>query len=169
MNNKIILPALVIAILLVTVVVIAYSKKGAPVAPTYDALAQCLTDSGVKFYGAFWCPHCQNQKKEFGGAAKLLPYIECSNPDGQGQTQVCTDAGITGYPTWEFANGERVSGEIPLEKLAEKSGCAMPGGSTVPTTATETPAAQPLTAMPILNATPTPSEATSAAQVPTTF
>jgi len=22
------------------------------------ALAECLTESGAKFYGAYWCPHC---------------------------------------------------------------------------------------------------------------
>jgi thiol-disulfide isomerase/thioredoxin len=29
----------------------------------YDEFAKCLTDNGAKFYGAFWCPHCQAQKK----------------------------------------------------------------------------------------------------------
>ena len=42
----------------------------------YDALATCLKDKGAVFYGAFWCPHCQAQKKEFGSSAKLLPYVE---------------------------------------------------------------------------------------------
>ncbi len=91
-----------------------------------DALAQCLQDSGAKFYGAFWCPHCQNQKKMFGKSQKLLPYVECSTPNGQGQKQVCTDAGIMSYPTWEFADGSRLNGEIPLATLAEKAQCAVP-------------------------------------------
>lgn len=93
---------------------------------TLDSFAQCLTDSGAHFYGAFWCPHCQRQKALFGKSKDLLPYIECSTPDGNGKTQVCIDAGITGYPTWEFANGERMSGEIPLATLAEKTSCALP-------------------------------------------
>ena len=25
----------------------------------YDTFAQCLSDAGTKFYGTFWCPHCQ--------------------------------------------------------------------------------------------------------------
>lgn len=88
-----------------------------------DALAQCIADSGATFYGAFWCPHCQSQKQAFGKSQRLLPYVECSTPDGQGQLQVCTDATVQSYPTWEFADGERMSGELPLTTLAEKTGC----------------------------------------------
>ncbi len=91
-----------------------------------DSFAQCLGDKGGTFYGAFWCPHCQNQKALFGKSEKLLPYVECSTPDGKGQLQVCIDNNITGYPTWEFADGERLTGEIPLGTLSEKSGCELP-------------------------------------------
>ena len=91
----------------------------------YDAFAQCIKDSGAKFYGTFWCSHCQNQKEAFGKSAKYLPYIECSTRDGQGQLQVCTDANIEGYPTWEFPDSTRLSGEIPFEILAEKPGCQL--------------------------------------------
>ncbi|MEK7133297.1 MAG: hypothetical protein AAB771_01260, partial [Patescibacteria group bacterium] len=38
-----------------------------------DEFTQCLKDKGAVFYGAFWCPHCQNQKAMFGKSAKLLP------------------------------------------------------------------------------------------------
>lgn len=93
----------------------------------YDAFAQCIAESGVKFYGAFWCPHCQNQKEMFGSSEKLLPYIECSTPNGQAQLQICIDAGINGYPTWEFADGSRMNGEVPLVTLSEKTGCPLPG------------------------------------------
>ena len=27
----------------------------------YDGFARCLGDRGVKMYGAWWCPHCQEQ------------------------------------------------------------------------------------------------------------
>lgn len=91
----------------------------------YDGFAQCLTDAGAKFYGAYWCPHCQNQKKAFQNSSKL-PYVECSTPNGQGQLQVCTDAGITGYPTWVFADGTRLDGERELQELAEKTNCELP-------------------------------------------
>lgn len=92
----------------------------------YDAFAQCINDNGTLFYGTFWCPHCQNQKKMFGKSEKFLPYVECSTPNGQGQLQVCTDAGVKGYPTWEFPDGSRLSGEVPLQTLAEKTNCELP-------------------------------------------
>ena len=97
----------------------------------YDDFAKCLGEKGAIFYGAFWCPHCQNQKALFGKSAKLLPYVECSTPDGQGVLQVCKDAGITGYPTWHIPVAGTttpvvLNGEISLEILAEKTSCVLP-------------------------------------------
>ncbi len=91
-----------------------------------DDFAVCLKDKGVTFYGAFWCPHCQAQKALFGNSAKKLPYVECSTPDSQGQLKVCGDKKIVSYPTWEFADGSRETGEVLLAKLSEKSGCVLP-------------------------------------------
>lgn len=91
-----------------------------------DDFTQCLTDQGAIFYGAFWCPHCQDQKKIFGNSERLLPYVECSTPSGGGQTAECSDAGVEGYPTWEFADGSRQSGVMSLSQLAEKTGCQLP-------------------------------------------
>ncbi len=92
----------------------------------YDAFAQCLKEKGAVFYGAFWCPHCQNQKKMFGRSAKLLPYIECSTADGRSQLQICKTKNIEGYPTWEFSDGSRLTGEIPLATLSEQTSCELP-------------------------------------------
>jgi thiol-disulfide isomerase/thioredoxin len=86
-------------------------------------LAQCLTKNGAKFYGAFWCPHCQATKVMFGTSASQLPYVECSTPDGRGQTDQCTQQGITSYPTWKFKDGTILQGEQTFAALAEKSGC----------------------------------------------
>jgi len=91
-----------------------------------DEFAQCLKDRGAVFYGAFWCPHCQNQKAMFGKSQKLLLYVECSTQDGKDQLAVCQEKKITGYPTWEFADGSEESGEVSLEKLAEKTSCPLP-------------------------------------------
>jgi hypothetical protein len=91
-----------------------------------DGFAQCLKDSGAEFYGTFWCSHCQNQKELFGSSKKYIPYIECSTLDGQSQLQVCKDKGIEGYPTWVFKDGSRLSGELPLQTLAEKTECVLP-------------------------------------------
>lgn len=73
-----------------------------------DGFASCLKDKGATFYGAFWCPHCQNQEALFGRSERLLPYIECSNPD-QSSTQVCIDKNIISYPTWVFSGGFTVN------------------------------------------------------------
>ncbi len=91
----------------------------------YDTFAMCLKNKNVSFYGAFWCPHCQEQKKLFGASASLLPYIECSTPDAKGQTQICKDKAITGYPTWIFADGSRMSGVLSFADLSQKSGCPL--------------------------------------------
>lgn len=86
------------------------------------ALAKHLTQTGAKFYGAFWCPHCQKQKQVFGKeAVEFVPYVECSPPNRQGQTAVCQAQKIEGYPTWEI-NGQRSTGEKSLEDLAQLSG-----------------------------------------------
>lgn len=92
----------------------------------YDVFVNCIKEKGVVFYGAFWCPHCNNNKEMFGNSKNLLPYVECSTEDGQGQVQVCKDEGITGYPTWKFADGTKLPGEITLETLAQKTSCALP-------------------------------------------
>ena len=91
----------------------------------YDSLAKCLSEKGVKMYGAFWCTHCQNQKKAFGSSWQYIEYVECSTPDGKSQTGECSSAGIRGYPTWDFGNGTRLEGEVSFEQLAKKSSCAL--------------------------------------------
>jgi hypothetical protein len=97
------------------------SSKGEELIP----FAKCLADAGAKFYGAFWCQHCQNQKALFGKAAKDLPYIECSTPDMKGQTAICSTNEIMSYPTWIFADGTRQVGEISLEDLSKKTQCPL--------------------------------------------
>ncbi len=103
---------------LISLLVVEAKKPG-----KYDAVAQCITDSGAKFYGAFWCPHCQATKAMFGKSAKKLPYVECSQPDGNGQLPICEEKGIKGYPTWVFADGSQLNGERTMEELAAKTSC----------------------------------------------
>src|SRR6266700_8112952 len=45
---------------------------------TLDGFAQCLKDRGAKMYGAWWCPHCADQKEMFGFAFQYVNYVECS-------------------------------------------------------------------------------------------
>ncbi len=90
-------------------------------------LAQHLADINAKMYGAWWCPHCHDQKQLFGKeAAKIFPYIEC-DPEGQNpQTDLCrATEGVTGFPTWEI-NGEFYSGTQTLGTLADLSGYTGP-------------------------------------------
>lgn len=91
----------------------------------YDSFAQCLTDKEVKFYGAYWCPHCATQKEMFGSSFQYVNYVECSLPNKAGQTEVCIQAKIESYPTWEFDDGSRVTGVQSLQQLALQSGCSL--------------------------------------------
>ena len=54
------------------------AEPAGPEDPMTRALAEYLTEEGALFYGASWCPHCQEQKRLFGASASRLPYIECS-------------------------------------------------------------------------------------------
>lgn len=86
------------------------------------ALAQHLSDTGAKMYGAWWCPHCHDQKQLFGQeAAKGIPYVECAEDGQNSQTSLCRSvAGLTGFPTWEV-NGELLVGGQTLATLADAS------------------------------------------------
>jgi uncharacterized membrane protein len=90
--------------------------------PGLRALADHLTKTDAKFYGASWCPACQEQKKRFGADADRLPYVECS-PRGRGSplAAVCRNMNIQGYPTW-IINGRRFGGLLTPEELAKHSG-----------------------------------------------
>ena len=84
------------------------------------ALAQHLSAVGAKKYGAYWCPHCYEQKQLFGQEAfDKITYIECAeaaNP--RQQTTACQQAGIQSYPTWEI-DGKLYPGIQDLSTLAE--------------------------------------------------
>lgn len=123
-STRLILIVVAIVVVLTGIIWAAIAQSNRP--DKLDGFASCLEEKGAKFYGAFWCAHCQNQKKMFGRSARLLPYIECSQPSGNGQLSVCIDNKIESYPTWEFADGERLTGEVPLSTLAEKTQCALP-------------------------------------------
>jgi uncharacterized membrane protein len=98
----------------------------APEDAVATALADHLKQSGVRFFGAFWCPHCQDQKILFGSAASRLPYIECS-PDGQGTPQagVCRAENIESYPTW-IIDGKRYEKVMTLAELANATNFKAP-------------------------------------------
>jgi hypothetical protein len=129
-TKAILIGGIIFALIIVGVSV--YAVKGKNSGPgQLDAFASCLKDSGATFYGAFWCPHCQAQKALFGKSVKLLPYVECSNPDGKSQNATCNAKGIEGYPTWVFPDGSRLTGEQTLETLSSKTNCPINAGTPV--------------------------------------
>jgi hypothetical protein len=130
-NRKVIIIIVVFALVFGGYLIFGKKKAQSPTeaisksaAFNIDSFAQCLKDKGAVFYGAFWCSHCQNQKKLLENS-KNMPYVECSAPDGKGQLPICNDKKIEGYPTWVFADDSRESGELSLETLSQKTGCSL--------------------------------------------
>lgn len=114
-----------ITISIVIVVVIAigwlvFGRGGTQEADALDGFAQCLTEKGFTMYGAYWCPHCQNEKAAFGDSFRKVNYVECTKEPNR-----CVAAGIKGYPTWITEDGRRLEGEQGIDGLSEASGCAL--------------------------------------------
>lgn len=100
----------------------------APTPPEYMTFAQCLSDKGAAEYGAYWCPHCANQKAMFGDAFEKVKYVECDPRGENANPKLCAEKKIEGYPTWVFADGTRQSGVMLFQSLAKKTGCTLPPG-----------------------------------------
>jgi hypothetical protein len=133
MNKSTLISIGIIVVVVVGALVFLQKQSNKP--NPLDSFAACLGEKGASFYGAFWCPHCAEQKKLFGTSVKYLPYKECSTPDSKGQTQLCIDAGISSYPTWQYADGSRTTGVQELATLAAKTGCPLPGDTATPVSA----------------------------------
>jgi glutaredoxin len=87
-----------------------------------NSLAQYLAKRGVKFYGAYWCPHCQHQKELFGKeAVNYLPYVECARDAQNSQAQLCKEKKVELFPSWEI-NGKIIPGSKSLKELAKITG-----------------------------------------------
>jgi len=118
--------ALVIAALLVGGLHLHYSgvfdAAAGPEDPQLQALAIHLADYGVKFYGAYWCPRCQQQKALFEASAKRLPYVECSSGGrGSALTKACAAEKVRSYPTWTIGE-RRLTGLQTPRSLAAATG-----------------------------------------------
>jgi len=119
-----------VAVVLIAALHMQYTGVFGPTQGQEDPLARSLAEhlarNDVKFYGASWCPHCQDQKALFGVAAKRLPYVECS-PEGQGtpQAPVCKNMEIKSYPTW-IINGQRVEKVMTMTELANATNFKAP-------------------------------------------
>jgi uncharacterized membrane protein len=103
----------------------ALFNTSGPGSPYQEALARHLRDTGARFYGAYWCPACREQKRLFGDAASELPYVEC-DPAGPGaRPDLCTQTDVRAFPTWTI-RGARHEGVTPLDTLAKLSGFVPP-------------------------------------------
>jgi hypothetical protein len=92
----------------------------------YDAFAQCLAGRHAKMYGLYWCPHCIEQKQEFGKAFRFVPYVECAIKGSPEVTPECKVAGVKLFPSWQFDANPPKEGVLSLGELSEKTGCALP-------------------------------------------
>ncbi len=96
-------------------------------ASTLDDFAKCLSSKGARMYGAWWCPHCAEQKESFGYAFQYVTYTECGiENQPHSVNEACKQAGIQHFPTWQFSDGSRQEGALPLSDLAQKTGCKLP-------------------------------------------
>ncbi|MBM3284184.1 hypothetical protein FJY90_08180 [Candidatus Gottesmanbacteria bacterium] len=83
-----------------------------------DSLARCLRDRNFVMYGLTECGSCNLQRGYFGRSFNLIRYIDCDK-----EQQLCELKNIRSYPIWEDEKGNIYKGAIPLEMLAQLSGC----------------------------------------------
>jgi glutaredoxin len=82
-----------------------------------ERVAKCLTENGATMFGTEWCPHCKDQKSNFGEAFEYVDYVDCD------ENQIaCSNAGVRGYPTWRI-NGQLYPGARLVSDLAGIAGC----------------------------------------------
>lgn len=112
---------------IIAAVAIAYSAWWYYSNHRYDDFAKCLTAKGVKMYGAYWCPHCADQKEEFGRSFRYVNYVECAIKGSKELTPACKAADVKHFPSWQFSlGGPLVEAVFPLQELSDKTGCSLP-------------------------------------------
>ena len=99
-----------------------------------STFVSCLKSNEAIFYGAWWCPHCDEQKETFGKYEKNLVeeevYFECSEASRETK-EACTTQNIVSYPTWKFnieGNPENqlvCRGTVSLAALSVASSCPL--------------------------------------------
>lgn len=120
MNKKYIVIVFIL-VFLIGFVIWLFIASTPKIDESINKFAQCLRQKGVVMYGAYWCSHCQNQKRLFGESFKYINYIECTQ-----EVKKCEEKQIKSYPTWEFADGSKIGGEMSFTSLAEKTSCEGP-------------------------------------------
>ena len=92
----------------------------------YDAFAKCVTSKQAKMYGLYWCPHCAEQKKDFGKSFQYINYVECAIKGSKDLAPACQAAGVKLFPSWQFEGNPPKEGVLSLEELGDKTGCSLP-------------------------------------------
>jgi glutaredoxin len=92
--------------------------------PAAIALAQHLSTINARFFGAWWCKYCSQQKELLGREAMThIDYVECDLRGLNPKRDLCIASQVPAFPTWEI-NGNHVTGVQTLEQLADISGYA---------------------------------------------
>lgn len=95
-----------------------FDPSAGPEKPYLKALATHLDAQGARFFGAYWCPHCKEQKELFEASASRLPYVECTPEGRNGPVNVaCVAQGVEDYPTW-IIGGRKFTGVQTPARLA---------------------------------------------------
>ncbi|MGA8867708.1 MAG: hypothetical protein WB510_12100 [Candidatus Sulfotelmatobacter sp.] len=89
----------------------------------YDSLAKCMASRQVKMYGAYWCPHCADQKEILGKAYRFV-YVECGMPGSHAESEQCKALGVKVFPTWRFTDAALTPGVFSAQELSDRTGCS---------------------------------------------
>ncbi len=108
-------------------VIVIFISGCKPENPQIEEFAKCITENGAIMYGALGCSHCERNKAMFGSAVKHITFVECNPRGDNAQPELCIAKNITGYPTWEFADGSLVHGEHTFYNLSQRTGCVFNG------------------------------------------
>jgi len=121
-KNKIVLYVVILVLFIGAFLLGRYYKNH-----KYDSFAKCLASKNARMYGLYWCPHCADQKREFGASFRFVSYVECaSESDPHELTPACKAAGVKLFPSWQFGADPPKEGVLSLEALSQKTGCSLP-------------------------------------------
>jgi len=91
----------------------------------YDSFARCLATKNARMYGLYWCPHCADQKHEFGSSFRYVSYIECaSENDPHELTQPARPPESSCSPVGSLARIRRKKACSPCRSLVRRPGAA---------------------------------------------
>jgi hypothetical protein len=79
-----------------------------------EEFAKFLTNEGISMAGLETCPHCLEQKAEFGDAFEFVTYYDCAI-----ERDWCSEKGISSVPAWVFPDGTVYVGSKTLDELKE--------------------------------------------------